>query len=43
MVGYLKDRGRSLTSQIDFAVHAAGWRREVDSGRFLEKKGLSWR
>lgn len=42
MVGYLKDRGRSLTSQIDFAVHAAGWRREVDSGRFLEK-GLSWR
>lgn len=40
MVGYLKDRGRCLTSQIDFAVHAVGWRREIDSGQFLEK-GLS--
>ncbi|WP_349618450.1 hypothetical protein [Azotobacter salinestris] len=42
IAGYLRGRGRCLTSQIDFAVHAVGWRREVDSGQFLEK-GLSLR
>lgn len=40
IAGYLRGRGRCLTPQIDFAVHAVGWRKEVDSGLFLEK-GLS--